>query len=490
MITVWKNTGEIVNRIYIPKYYDPTIEPDLTSLNPTHSLTTLGELVAQGHFSVSTGNEIGKMLYGTGDIPFVRTSDISNWEIKTVPKQGVSEEVYRKYASKQDVRADDILLVRDGTYLIGTNCLVSFLDNKFVYQSHILKIRVEASSPVPPQLLFLALNSGIVQRQIRNKQFTADTIDTMGDRYKEVVIAIPRSKARQRVLVEETKQALSTRELGKAFVRQAPLLIEEALRSGDGGALDTFFSSRPWNIAGGLVQDTITSEFGGFETFWLQNNLVRERILIPRYYNPQIANELDDLTSQCDCVPISELVERGCLEISTGDEVGKMAYGTGDIPFLRTADFSNWEIKHDPKQAVSEDIYEAYASKQDLRINDILLVRDGTYLVGSSCIVTELDEKALFCGGLYKIRVTGRDELTPFLLLGLLNSYIVKRQIRTKQFTRDVIDTLGQRLMEIVIPIPRSRSLRESISVAVKGVVRSRVEARRQISRLSESITS
>ena len=203
MITVWKNTGEIVNRIYIPKYYDPTIEPDLTSLNPTHSLTTLGELVAQGHFSVSTGNEIGKMLYGTGDIPFVRTSDISNWEIKTVPKQGVSEEVYRKYASKQDVRADDILLVRDGTYLIGTNCLVSFLDNKFVYQSHILKIRVEASSPVPPQLLFLALNSGIVQRQIRNKQFTADTIDTMGDRYKEVVIAIPRSKARQRGLVDE-----------------------------------------------------------------------------------------------------------------------------------------------------------------------------------------------------------------------------------------------------------------------------------------------
>ena len=490
MIAVWKNTGEIVNRIFIPKYYDPTIQADLALLEHTHLLTTLGELLAQGHLSVSTGDEIGKMVYGTGDIPFVRTSDISNWEIKTVPKQGISEEVYWKYASKQDLRADDILLVRDGTYLIGTNCLVSSLDNKFVYQSHILKIRVEATSPLPPQLLFLALNSDIVQRQIRNKQFTADTIDTMGDRYKEVVIAIPRSKARQRVLAEEAEQALSTRELGKAFVRQAPFLIEEALRSGDGGALDTFFASRFWNMAGGLVQDTITSEFGGFETFWLQKDLVRERILIPRYYNPEIAREIDDLNSQCDCVPISELVDRGCLEISTGDEIGKMAYSTGAIPFLRTADFSNWEIKHDPKQTVSEDIYDAYASRQDLRINDILLVRDGTYLVGSSCIVTELDEKALFCGGLYKIRATGRDELTPFLLLALLNSYIVKRQIRTKQFTRDVIDTLGRRLMEVVLPIPRSHSLRDSISGAVEGVVRSRVEARRKISRLSESITS
>lgn len=490
MITVWKNGGEIVNRIYIPKYYDPTIRLDLAALERTHFLATLGESIEQGHLSVSTGDEIGKMVYGTGDIPFLRTSDISNWEIKSTPKQGVSEEVYRKYASKQDVRTDDILLVRDGTYLIGTNCLVSSLDNKFVYQSHILKIRVEACSPIPPQLLFLALNSGIVQRQIRNKQFTADTIDTIGDRYKEVVIAIPRSRERQTLLAEETQQALSTRELGKAFVRQAAFLIEEALRSGDGRALDAFLSLGPWQTAGGLVQDTITSEFGGFGTFWIKNHLVRERILIPRYYNPEIAKELDDLTLECDCVPVSKLVDRGCLEISTGDEIGKMAYGTGDIPFLRTADFSNWEIKHDPKQAVSEDIYEAYASNQDLRINDILLVRDGTYLVGSSCIVTELDEKALFCGGLYKIRATGRDGLTPFLLLGLLNSYIVKRQIRTKQFTRDVIDTLGRRLMEIVIPIPRSRSLRESISGAVEGVVRSRVEARRQISQLSESIAS
>ena len=28
----------------------------------------------------------------------------------------------------------------------------------------------------------------------------------------------------------------------------------------------------------------------------------------------------------------------GAVQLSTGDEIGKMAYGTGEIPFVRTSD--------------------------------------------------------------------------------------------------------------------------------------------------------
>ena len=69
------------------------------------------------------------------------------------------------------------------------------------------------------------------------------------------------------------------------------------------------------------------------------------------------------------------------MECETGIEVGKMAYGTGEIPFIRTSDIVNWGLKFDPKQGVSEEIYRD--EKQDVKENDILLVRDGTYLVGS-----------------------------------------------------------------------------------------------------------
>ena len=105
------NSKNIKNRIFIPKYYDPDLYAQITALSETHDLHNLGDLIDSGVIAVQTGHEIGKMVYGTGNIPFVRTSDITNWEIKTIPKQGVSEDIYQLYAEKEDVKAGDILMV-------------------------------------------------------------------------------------------------------------------------------------------------------------------------------------------------------------------------------------------------------------------------------------------------------------------------------------------------------------------------------------------
>src|SRR5690606_34251903 len=191
MISFWKKASEITGHVYIPKYYQPEMEAERGSLSATHWLPSIRELIQQGILSVATGDEIGKMAYGTGEIPFVRTSDISNWEIKSAPKQGISLDVFDQYAVKQDVQEGDIFLVRDGTYIIGTNCFVTALDRKLLYQSHILKFRVLMASALYPYLLFLELYSKIVQRQIRSFQCTSDTIDTIGNRYLDLVLPLP-----------------------------------------------------------------------------------------------------------------------------------------------------------------------------------------------------------------------------------------------------------------------------------------------------------
>ncbi len=125
---------------------------------------------------------------------------------------------------------------------------------------------------------------------------------------------------------------------------------------------------------------------------------------------------------------------------------------------------------------------------QDVKIGDILIVRDGTYLIGNNCIITEENSEMLYCAGIIKIRVIKMDLIDKWLLLGLLNSYIVKRQLRTKQFTRDVIDTLGNRINEIVLPIPKSTDVREEISKQIESIVTSRIGARKSISELSKEL--
>ena len=173
------------------------------------------------------------------------------------------------------------------------------------------------------------------------------------------------------------------------------------------------------------------------------------------------------------------LVQEGTLTLTTGDEVGKLAYGTGDIPFIRTSDISNWEIKSDPKHGVDRTTYQRLQSKQDVRPDDLLMVKDGTYLIGTCAIVTKNDRELIYQSHLYKIRVNPNTRgLDPFLLLATLSSSIVQRQIRSKQFTQDVIDSLGSRIHELVLPILKQPDTRRRISAMVKKAVRKREEAR------------
>ncbi len=454
-------TSSLRENIFIPKYYNPEITSRLHSLAKTHNLICISDLVSKKHLSVDTGDEIGKMAYGTGDIPFVRTSDISNWEIITEPKQGVSEEIYGFYANKQDVQSGDIFFVRDGTYLIGQTCLLTEQDLPCLYQSHILKFRISESSPITNSLLLACLNAPIVKQQIRSKQFTADIIDTLGNRYKEIVLPIPKSTTLKNRIAKEVQSNITDRISFREKIRKIPLWVE--------GIISDLDSSLPedWSWR---------SELAGNHGFVRNVSAIQGNVFIPKYYDPLIAADLHCLAKSHEIVSLGELVKCRAIEWATGIEIGKMAYGTGYIPFIRTSDISNWELKGDPKQNVSDEIYEE--NKQDVQAEDILVVRDGTYLVGTSCILTQHDTMILYCGGIYKLRVKDKKKLDPYLLLSLLNTPIVRRQMRSKQFTRDIIDTLGKRLFEIMLPIPKNAETRKRIVEETRRVIEKRVQLR------------
>lgn len=214
--------------------------------------------------------------------------------------------------------------------------------------------------------------------------------------------------------------------------------------------------------------------------FLLPLSQIRNHILVPKYYNPELQSYLQALGQTHQLLRMGDLVEQKLVNITTGVEVGKMAYGTGPIPFIRTSDISNWELKIDPKQGVSEEIYEALQAKLDVRAGDILVVRDGTYLIGTSAIVTESDTRILFQSHIYKIRVLNPAMIDPWLLFAGLNSPVVKRQIRAKQFTQDIIDTLGNRILEILIPIPLDPQKQSEIAATTRKIVEERVALRNQ----------
>ena len=227
----------------------------------------------------------------------------------------------------------------------------------------------------------------------------------------------------------------------------------------------------------GQYRDQGSLEYDHLGFTVLSTDIVDE-VFLPKYYNPEIRRKLSVLSKSHDLTRFGDLVNDGLIELSSGHEVGKLAYGTGDIPFIRTSDIANWEIKIDPKHGLSEDLYAFYRDKQDVRENDILMVRDGTYLVGTCALVTSLDTKIVYQSHIYKMRTTDPDKFHPYLLLAVLSSPLVREQIFAKRFTQDIIDTLGRRIEELILPLPKSIIKRNRIIVDVGTVISNRTTAR------------
>lgn len=225
--------------------------------------------------------------------------------------------------------------------------------------------------------------------------------------------------------------------------------------------------------------------------FWVEHPEIDDHIFIPEYYNPELRAELLRLeqSGKCHLVTIGELAQSGILEIRRGNEIGSQFYGTGDVPFVRTTDIVNWEIKMDPVKAIAEEVYEQYRRQQDVRENDILFVNDGTFLIGRTAMVTRLDIKIIIQSHLKKIRVLRPESLNPFYLFYLLNSNIVQRQIAVKTFTQATLSTIGNRLREIILPITNDPEEKEGISRHVQEIIEQKTHLREQTMRLIQNST-
>jgi len=351
----------------------------------------------------------------------------------------------------------------------------------------------EMRNRVPPQVLFVERCLSLLKVGGRMGIVLPESI--LSNKSYRYVVEYILDKSNIQAVVGMPDELFKTSGKGGTHTKTCLLVIEKKGMTG-GDKLPIFMAEAKWcgqdSRARSIANNDLPHIGNNFklakrnETFE-QSNLgflvdidsVQSKVLCPRYYDPQVYKGLVDLEETHTLLKFGQLVKDGVLKISTGDELGKLAYGTGDIPFIRTSDIGNWELKADPKHRVDGKFFESLKKKQDMQINDILMVKDGTYLIGTCAIVTEYDCEIIYQSHLYKIRVMNNSlDLNPFLMLAVLSSPVVQRQIKSKQFTQDIIDSLGERINELILPIPKTARLRDEITGMVKTVIKDRVEAR------------
>ena len=170
-----------------------------------------------------------------------------------------------------------------------------------------------------------------------------------------------------------------------------------------------------------------------------------------------------------------------------GDEIGSHVYGLGDIPFIRTSEINNWDINLDSYKKTSEEVYKQYKHKQNIEEGDILLVKDGgPNLIGKTGYITELDTKIIIQSHIFQIKTLGNNEsIDSYLLLYLLNLDIVQKQIKAITFVQGTIATIGNRIMDVILPIPSEFDKRKEISDVIRNIIDSKIDIKKKIQQIS-----
>ena len=104
----------------------------------------------------------------------------------------------------------------------------------------------------------------------------------------------------------------------------------------------------------------------------------------------------------------------------------------------------------------------------------------------NTAYITELDTEILIQSHIFQIKTIPNDKnIDSYLLLYLLNLDLVQEQIQAITFIQGTIATIGNRIMDVVLPIPTNIEKRTEISQTIKKIMNDKVNIRKKIKNLS-----
>ena len=200
------NTDVLVPRYYLGRRNLPNESADFIYIS-------VGELLEQEIIDAWDGHGSPPAIEkGQGEVPYIRVSDIVNWELYRNPTTGVREEVWEEFtANKLPPEQEDIIFVRRGSYRIGTVAMVSPRDTKLIFTRELLTIRVmnQANSyGITPYYLLALLSSKSVYEQCANLTFMDTTLPNIGNRWTELRLEISQNPMERLKIHNAVKSAL------------------------------------------------------------------------------------------------------------------------------------------------------------------------------------------------------------------------------------------------------------------------------------------
>lgn len=212
------DVNDIKDNLYVPRYYWGKklegLEERAKELNI--QFVDVAELINKGIIKKFRGHGSPPSAFkGRGDIPYVRAGDIISWEIYKNPLTMVPFEVYKKVkASGVELKAKDIIFVKEGSYRIGDVAIISKFDTGILLNHHSIVFRVineENEYGIDAFYLLYLFSHELTRQQFYNKVMIDTTLPNIGNRWKELRLPISKDKKEREMIKKKMKEAFEMR---------------------------------------------------------------------------------------------------------------------------------------------------------------------------------------------------------------------------------------------------------------------------------------
>jgi type I restriction enzyme S subunit len=323
------------------------------------------------------------------------------------------------FLERSQLELHDVLFTTIGKYLGVAGVVNENLVGANINQN-VVRIRLK-ENVVTPQYLACFLNSKVARFQIDNL-FTGNT---------HPILTYPKIKSLKIFVKSNEIETLITKNLLKAdeYHNNSINMISKAKK--------IFIKSL--NIDFSNIKERVFYKIK-------YSKVMAENSMVPIFYYPLYTNAILALRRK------KHVILGNVANCKKGDEVGSANYKLylereeGDIPFIRTTDFVNYDVDLYPDFFIDENIANSF--EQDLQSKDILYTNDGK--IGLVAMVTDQDN-CVIQSHINRIRCYG---INPYyLFIALITKEIGIYQAKRYTVVQTTIPTIRNSLEDFIIPI-------------------------------------
>jgi type I restriction enzyme S subunit len=215
---------------WLPSFYYPKYLQTIKKIQETWPCIPLGKIA-----TIGKGDEVGSDNYNEylekneTDYPFIRTSDLYNYQVDLSPDFFIPKEIVEEL--NQDLKVNDILFSNDGK--IGELAMITKSD-RIIIQSHIRKIRIKSKlekgfENITQEYIFTVLASKYLgEYQVKNNTVIQSTLPTISSRLSLFVIPLI-DKINIDLITDKIREANNLKEERKILIKSIRQSIEDLI---------------------------------------------------------------------------------------------------------------------------------------------------------------------------------------------------------------------------------------------------------------------